>query len=122
MIDDASDESLERELFGVRARALPTMTLDIDDVLARAARMTPVRRERGMIAAWIAAAACILLAPSHPTGVLDDARAAYSDGLSCPASAMEPMASLSPGDGAMCAMEPSHLVCDRDVTISLATP
>lgn len=116
------DESFERELFAVRARALPAFRLDLGGVVARAA--TPARRAKRPGAAWLAwlgsaACAAAVLAVPQPASRVHPTDVAW-DGLTCPASAC--VATPASRDEAMCAMTPSELVCERDVTSSSSEP
>ena len=52
------DESFERELFALRANALPEPTLDIAGVFSRARMRERIRAERARVVAWIGAASC----------------------------------------------------------------
>ena len=73
MIEAIEDESLERELFAIRARALPEPALDVDGVFARVRRNDVARATRARIVAWVGAAACaaasMVLAVSDVHGV-----------------------------------------------------
>lgn len=112
-LDD--DESLERELFALRAPVLPRPRLDWDDVMARASRPHR-RRER---APWVYAVACaaasfVGLASIHDAKMHDDgalecgATTSAFDGLSCREGVAETSIASEP---AMC-VAPSRLVCE----------
>jgi hypothetical protein len=60
MIDIEEDESLERELFALRASALPDPepALDVSGVFERVRMRERQRAERARMVAWIGAAAC----------------------------------------------------------------
>ena len=129
------DETLERELFALRATAIATPKLDFADVLARAERpwRAPHRGSRlaltaSMIACAAASYAAIVPTPARP---FYDPRATTStfDGLSCrndmpdlpsrecagPPSA-DP---ATPSDPGMCVAK-TQLVCD--VTLESSRP
>lgn len=125
------DETFERELFAVRAGAIATPRLDVDDVFARAHRIQGrVSGERSILSAWIGAAACaaacVLAIPVQTQNLAPAPRAdvyAEGDGLACRIrSASGPLASLAPSETSICPMTPSELVCGRDVTFSTARP
>src|SRR4051812_26648489 len=99
------DESLERELFALRAPTIATPRLDLEDVLARAERPWRAPHRASRLAAFASAAACaaaswLAVAPASSTHVDESASAtmSYFDGLSCradvpdvaPSSASEP--------------------------------
>lgn len=52
------DDSLERELFALRASALPEPPLDVAGVLERVRRRDRERAARAKLVAWIGAASC----------------------------------------------------------------
>lgn len=52
------DESFERELFALRAEALPEPSLDVTGVFARVRRREGERAARARLVAWIGAASC----------------------------------------------------------------
>jgi hypothetical protein len=52
------DESFERELFALRAEALPEPPLDVAGVFARVSRREAKRAARARFVAWIGAASC----------------------------------------------------------------
>jgi hypothetical protein len=52
------DDSLERELFALRATALPEPALDLGGVLARVRARESERAARARLVAWIGAASC----------------------------------------------------------------
>jgi hypothetical protein len=124
MID--ADEAFEREVFAMRA--VPPMSLDVDDVFARANRIARSHaharsKPRAPWAAWIAAAACLFgVVQAHQVRRASDSivprSAEVSDGLTCRADVAEVVAS----DDGMCVARPSELVCARDVTFSSVAP
>ena len=116
------DETLERELFALRATAIATPKLDFADVLARAERpwRAPHRGSRlalaaSMIACAAASYAAIVPTPARP---FYDPSATMStfDGLSC----RNDMPDLpAPSDPGMC-VATTQLVCD--VTLESSRP
>lgn len=91
MIAMDEDESFERELFALRARALPEPALDVAGVLSRAGTRERERAERARIVAWIGAASCaaasLLLAVSdvHRVDTQSDTYVTNDDAsLMCP--------------------------------------
>jgi hypothetical protein len=58
VIPDVQDESFERELFALRAEALPEPALDVAGVFARVRRREEERAARARVVAWIGAASC----------------------------------------------------------------
>lgn len=58
MIGEGQDESFEREIFALRAEALPPPPMDVGAVIARARRLDAERAHRARLVAWIGAAAC----------------------------------------------------------------
>jgi hypothetical protein len=52
------DESLERELFALRARALPDPPIDLAGVLGRVRERERERAARARLVAWIGAVTC----------------------------------------------------------------
>ena len=58
MITIDEDDSLERELFALRASALPEPALDVAAVLERVRRRESERAARARLVAWIGAASC----------------------------------------------------------------
>lgn len=58
VIDMDRDESLERELFALRAEALPVPPLDVAGVFSRVRRRERDRAARARFVAWIGAASC----------------------------------------------------------------
>ena len=58
MIRIEEDESFERELFALRASALPEPPLDVSGVFARVRLREQERAARARMVAWIGAAAC----------------------------------------------------------------
>ncbi len=122
-----ADEAFERELFAMRV--FPRMKLDVDDALARAARIKRARpRARAPWQAWVGAAACAAASvfgvqvhePDRTTQNVE-LRGGVSDGLSCRADVSESLANAKTDD-AMCFAPPSSLVCGRDVTFSIQKP
>lgn len=58
MISSEQDESLERELFALRARALPEPAFDVAAVMIRVRRREQERAARARVVVWIGAATC----------------------------------------------------------------
>jgi hypothetical protein len=58
MIPREEDESFERELFALRANALPDPALDVAGVFARVRERERERAARARMVAWIGAASC----------------------------------------------------------------
>ena len=121
MVDD---ESLERELFALRAHVIDTPRLDLDDVLARAERPWRAPHRASRIAACASMIACaaasyMALAPSHAMHASDagtvTATMSYFDGLSC----RNDMPDVVTSDPGMCVAR-SPLVCD--VTLESSRP
>ena len=122
------DETLERELFALRAHAMPTPRLDLDDVLARAERpqysMGRAPHGASRIAACASMIACaaasyMALAPSQTRASETSAATvtmSYFDGLSCRNDVPDAVTSSDPG---MCVAH-TQLVCD--VTIESSRP
>jgi hypothetical protein len=116
------DETLERELFALRADAMATPTLDLDDVLARAERPWRAPHRASRIAACASMIACaaasyLALAPSQPhTSEATNATMSYFDGLSCRNDVPDTVTSSEP---AMCVAR-AQLVCD--VTLESSRP
>jgi hypothetical protein len=88
---EEEDESFERELFALRANALPEPALDIAGVLSRARMRERARAERARVVAWIGAATCaaasLLLAVSdvHRVDTQSDTYVTNDDAtLMCP--------------------------------------
>lgn len=122
MIDD---ESLERELFALRAVTIETPRLDVDDVLARAEKpwRAPHRASRAAACASMiacAAASYMALAPGHPAHTSETstvtATMSYFDGLSCRNDMPDAVTTSDPG---MCVAR-SQLVCA--VTLESSRP
>lgn len=57
-MDLEADESFERELFALRAKALPAPDFDVNGVFARVRRRERERATRARVVAWIGAATC----------------------------------------------------------------
>lgn len=128
MIDDAmiDDESLERELFALRAVTIETPRLDLDDVLARAEKPWRAPHRASRIAACASMIACaaasyLALAPGHQTRPSETstmtATMSYFDGLSCRNDM--PDAITTTTDPGMCVAH-DQLVCD--VTLESRRP
>lgn len=58
VIPSEQDESLERELFALRARALPEPAFDVAAVMIRVRRREQERAARARVVVWIGAATC----------------------------------------------------------------
>lgn len=119
------DESLERELFALRARATEPPALDLDDVIARAERQRRAGVHGSRVTTWIGAATCaaaswIAIAVHEPPRAdeasLARASFSYFDGLSCRADLPDAPPQSEPG---MC-VAPKQLVCD--VTLASSRP
>lgn len=129
-----ADEAFERELFAMRA--MPSMKLDVEEVIARATRpRSKEKRARAPWAAWIGAAACAAASilgvarahePEHASrDAIVELHGGVSDGLSCRSDVSENLlesATSSQASAAMCVADPSSLVCGRDATFSIAKP
>jgi len=125
--DEMLDESLERELFALRAVTIETPRLDLEDVLARAQRPWRAPHRASRIAACASMIACaaasyMALAPSHVQSHASDASGAtatmsYFDGLSCRNDMPDVVPATS--DPGMCVARTS-LVCD--VTLESSRP
>jgi hypothetical protein len=119
------DESLERELFALRAVTIETPRLDLDDVLARAEKPWRAPHKASRIAACASMIACaaasyMALAPGHPTHASEassvTATMSYFDGLSCRNDMPDAIVTNDPG---MCVAH-AQLVCD--VTLESRKP
>jgi hypothetical protein len=119
------DESLERELFALRAVTIETPRLDLDDVLVRAEKPWRAPHRASRIAACASMIACaaasyMALAPSHQARTSDasavTATMSYFDGLSCRNDMPDVVAASDPG---MCVAR-DQLVCD--VTLESRKP
>jgi len=107
-----NDEAFERELFAVRARAMPAYRLDLGDVLARARRVVRAPRPRPQWLAWLGSAACAaaaMLAVPASGGVAE-----------APAPAGACYSPAPPREDAVCEMPARDLVCD--VTLASSEP
>jgi hypothetical protein len=116
------DESLERELFALRAPTIATPRLDLEDVLARAERPWRAPHRASRLAAFASAAACaaaswlaVAPAPSHVDESANGSMS-YFDGLSCRNDVPDVVVSSEP---AMCVAK-AQLVCD--VTFESSRP
>jgi hypothetical protein len=122
------DESLERELFALRAHVIETPKLDLDDVLARANKPWRAPHRASRVAAFASMIACaaasyMALAPSHATRTSETsamtATMSYFDGLSCRNDMPDVVVATDPG---MCVAK-SSLVCDvAPVTLESSRP
>ncbi len=127
-LDDMQDESLERELFALRAVTIETPRLDLEDVLSRAETPWRAPHRASRIAACASMIACaaasyMALAPSHPTYTSETssvtATMSYFDGLSCRNDMPDAITSSDPG---MCVAR-AQLVCDMtNVTLESSRP
>lgn len=126
--DEMLDESLERELFALRAVTIETPRLDMEDVLSRAQKPWRAPHRASRIAACASMIACaaasyMALAPSHvQTHTIDTSGAtatmSYFDGLSC-RNDMPDVVVVATNDPGMCVAH-SQLVCD--VTLESSRP
>ena len=125
MQGEMQDESLERELFALRAVTIDTPRLDVDDVLARAEKPWRAPHRASRVAACASMIACaaasyMALAPSSPTRASETSTAtatmSYFDGLSCRNDMPDAITTSDPG---MCVAR-SQLVCD--VTLESSRP
>ena len=121
------NESLERELFALRAVTIETPRLDLDDVLARADKPWRAPHRASRIAACASMIACaaasyMALAPSHPARSSETssvtATMSYFDGLSCRNDMPDAVTTNDPG---MCVAHAS-LVCVAPVTLESSRP
>lgn len=118
------DESLERELFALRAHTIETPRLDLEDVLARAEKPWRAPHRASRIAACASMIACaaasyMALAPSQTRASETSATTmtmSYFDGLSCRNDVPDAVTSSDPG---MCVAR-AQLVCD--VTLESSRP
>ena len=120
-----NDESLERELFALRAVTIETPRLDLEDVFARADRPWRASHRGSRIAACASMIACaaasyMALAPSQthaPETSAASATMSYFDGLSCRNDMPDAITTSDPGG--MCVAH-AQLVCD--VTLESSRP
>jgi hypothetical protein len=118
------DESLERELFALRAPTIATPRLDLEDVLARAERPWRAPHRASRLATFASAAACAaaswLVAPAPSAHVDETSRAtmSYFDGLSCRNDVPDVAVTVS-NEPSMCVAK-TELVCD--VTFESSRP
>ena len=120
-----NDESLERELFALRAVTIETPRLDLEDVFARADRPWRASHRGSRIAACASMIACaaasyMALAPAQTTHATESSSAvmSYFDGLSCRNDMPDAVASNDPG---MCVAH-TQLVCAANVTLESSRP
>ncbi len=118
------DESLERELFARRARALGDPAVPaLSDVLRRAAASDAARSERPRSGGWAQLAGSVCLAAavmlgavrSLPSSSTDDSRArggAAPDAGLVAASTAVHASWLSEDDTAACSLDPSVVACE----------
>jgi hypothetical protein len=128
-LDEMEDESLERELFALRAVTIETPRLDVEDVLARAERPWRAPHRASRVAACASMIACaaasyLALAPSQPHGSETSTASAtmsYFDGLSCRNDMPDVVTSNDPtkNDENLCVAR-AQLVCD--VTLESSRP